>query len=618
MKSFNTQTTSKPSYVKTKAFGLCGTLVLATALLIGAGTVSADETAQPVVDTQPVVSNVYTADNAGNVTVTPSETVAPVAETPAVATESTPVAAAPATTTEVAQPVTETPVAPTTVTKTGDTINVENPNVEVTFPNGNGKYSPFEVEYKDIQIPDDVQVNEGDKVTLTLPKEVTFQTDYDFDVYNPAKEVIGHAATDLKAGNVVTTFNNYFQNNPLNKRMSLKLDTSWTDKVAAGKPVNINFNGTVVTVNVGNEGVIGKDELITKWGFQDKEDPTVINWTARINYAHRILNHVTIIDEMSDNQKLVDDYFEIKNIESLDPWIDKGSAMDLVKSISKSEHGFEIKMDRLDHMIYLYYKTKLVNAVKDSTNPTNKIELKAENDGSVAYQKIQLVGGRGDASGENKPEPTFEVPNDAPKYEKPEFQGGVVPIDPPVVEIPEYNEPIGTVPNDAPKYEKPEFEGGVVPNDAPVYDKPSIDINDIPLMPPAPVVEIPEWHGGTTPFDAPSIDKPEWSGGVVPFDAPVLDLPELEIPVEPEKPTPEKAPKTSVERPNNKVAQSTTVSYNFAPASKETPKTTVYGGTLPNTGEKEGIMSTLVLVVIAAGITGLTLGFKKYSEEEND
>ena len=71
-------------------------------------------------------------------------------------------------------------------------------------------------------------------------------------------------------------------------------------------------------------------------------------------------------------------------------------------------------------------------------------------------------------------------------------------------------------------------------------------------MPPAPVVEIPEWHGGTTPFDAPSIDKPEWSGGVVPFDAPVLDLPELEIPVEPEKPTPEKAPKTSVERPNNK------------------------------------------------------------------
>ena len=429
MKSFNTQTTSKPSFVKTKAFGLCGTLALATALLIGAGTVSADEAAQPVAETQPAVANVYTADNAGNVTVTPSETVAPVAETPVFTppapVESQPIAETPATTTEVAQPVAETPAAPTTVTKTGDTINVENPNVEVTFPNGNGKYSPFEVEYKDIQIPDNVPVNEGDKVTFDLPQEVKFQTSYEFDVHNPEKAVVGKATADATSNKVTTVFNDYFKTHPLNKSMSLKLDASWTDKVVAGKPVNVNFNGTVVTANVGNEGVIGKDELISKWGFQDKEDPTVINWTARVNYAHRILNHVSIIDTMSDNQKLVDNYFEIKNIESLDPWVDKGSAMDLVKSISKSEHGFEIKMDRLDRMVYLYYKTKLVNAVKDSTNPTNKIELKAESDGAVSYTKIQLVGGRGDASGENKPEPTFEIPREAPKVDIPEFEGGI-------------------------------------------------------------------------------------------------------------------------------------------------------------------------------------------------
>ena len=620
MKSFNTQTTSKPSYVKTKAYGLCGTLALATALLIGAGTVSADETAQPVVGAQPTAANVYTADNAGNVTVTPSETVAPV-EAPATV-EATPAAAAPATTTEVAQPVAENPAAPTTVTKTGDTITVENPNVEVTFPNGNGKYSPFEVEYKDIQIPDDVPVNEGDKVTFDLPEEVKFQTSYEFDVHNPEKAVVGKATADATTNKVTTVFNDYFKSHPLNKIMNLKLDASWTDKVVSGKPVSVNFNGTVVTANIGSEQVIGKDELISKWGFQDKEDPTVINWTARVNYAHRVLNNVAIIDTMSDNQKLVDDYFEIKNIESLDPWIDKGSAMDLVKSISKSEHGFEIKMDRLDHMIYLYYKTKLVNAVKDSTNPTNKIELKAENDGSVAYQKIQLVGGKGDASGENKPEPTFEIPREAPKVDIPEFEGGIPGI-PEVRELPEYTEPIGTVPNDAPVLDKPEWNGGTVPNDAPVYDKPSININDIPLMPPAPVVEIPEWHGGTTPFDAPQLDKPEWSGGVVPFDAPVLDLPELEIPNEPEEPTPNKSiePKTSnkpVAPRENKEVESTPVSYKLDSEPKEVANTTVYGGTLPNTGEKEGIASTLGLVVIAAGITTLGLSFKKYNEVEND
>lgn len=318
---------------------------------------------------------------------------------------------------------------PTNITKDGDQIRVENPKVVVEQPEGNGRYTPFKVKYEDIKIPDNIEVNEGDKVTFDLPQEVKFETSYEFDVHNPENAVVGKATADPTANKVTTVFNDYFKSHPLNKSMNLELDASWSDKVVAGKPVNVNFNGTVVTANVGSEGVIGKDELITKWGSQDKEDPTVINWTARVNYARRLLNHVTIIDEMSENQKLVDNYFEIKNIESLDPWIDKGSAMDLVKSISKKDHGFEITMDRLDHMIYLYYKTKLVNAVKDSTNPTNKIELKAEDAGSVMYQKIQLVGGKGDAVGENKP--VWEIPNDAPKYDKPSININDIPLMPP-------------------------------------------------------------------------------------------------------------------------------------------------------------------------------------------
>ena len=620
MKSFNTQTIAKTGFTKSKAYGLCGTLALATALLIGAGTVSADETAQPVADTQPAVSNVYTADNAGNITVTPSETVAPVAETPVFTppapVESQPIAETPVTSTPtvetqpvaeipvtetVAQPVAETPKQPTEFVKEDNEIKVTNPDVVVDQSNGTGKYSGFTVEYKDVKFPDDMAINEGDKVKFDLPKEINFQTNYDFDVYNPEKVVVGKASTDVKTQTVTTVFNNYFATHPLNKQMSLKLDAKWTDKVESGKPVNVNFNGTVVTVNIGKEQEIGKDELLSKWGSQDENDPTVINWTARINYAKRLLNYVTIIDEMSDNQKLVDNYFEIKSIESVDPWIDKGSAMDLVKSISKSDRGFTIKMDRLDHMIYINYKTKLINAVKDSVNPTNKIELKAETDGATSYSYVQLVGGKGDASGENKPEPTFEIPREAPKVDIPEFEGGIPGIPEERVK-PEYTEPIGTVPNDAPKVEIPEWNGGTVPNEAPVHYKP-------------------EFQGGI-PGIPEERELPPFEGGVVPNDAPILDLPELEIPEEPTKPTPEKpstpekAPKTSVERPNGKVAQSTTVSYKLDSEPKEAVNTPTYSATLPNTGEKEGIMSTLGLVVIAAGIAGLTLSFKKYSEDK--
>ena len=476
---------------------------------------------------------------------------------------------------------------PTSFEKSGNVIEVKNPEVVVDQSNGTGKYQPFSVEYKNVHFPDDLTINEGDKVTFTLPKEVAFQTSFTFDVHNPENAVVGQATADSQAGTVTTIFNDYFKNHPLNKQMSLKLDAKWTDKVESGKPVTANFNGTVVTAQIGKEQVIGKDELLSKWGSQDENDPTVINWTVRVNYARKVLNYVKIIDEMSENQKLVDDYFEIKNIESVDPWIDKGAAMDLVKSISKSDHGFEIKMDRLDRMIYLNYKTKLTSAVKDSVNPTNKVELKAEDSGAVSYSYVQLVGGRGDASGENKP--VWEIPNDAPKYEKP-----------------------------------------------------SIDLNDIPLMPPAPVLEKPEWKGGTTPFDAPQLDKPEWEGGVVPFDAPILDKPEInieDIPLLPPAPVLDK-PELVIDIPEPKKDKPNTPNESTdkpnTPAPKGTPKTEevkitnraenhaeitrneseeveAYSApaTLPNTGSDFGITISLI------GLLGLSLGVVGMAKKEN-
>ena len=585
MSYFNTQTIAKPSYSKTKAFGLCGTLALATALLIGAGSVSADETAAPVVDTQPAAANVYTADNAGNITVTPSETVAPV-ETPAVTTESAPVAEAPATTTEAAQPVAETPAAPTNVTKEGDTITVENPNVEVTFPNGTGKYSPFEVEYKDINFPDDMQINEGDKVVTELPKEIGLQTSFGFDVYNNS-DVIGKASADAQSRKITTTFNDYFTSHPLNKKMSLKFDAKWTDVVTPGKPVTVNFDGTVKTFTIGEEGPLPTDELLSKWGSQNKQDPQVINWTLRLNTARKVLNNAVLSDAWSDNQEFVEGSQNIYFVEDPLAWtgIDH-SAKDYLESWNVRSDGFDAKFKEFNRIMYIDYQTRLKSAVKDSTNPTNKATLTADDSSSKSSSKVQLVGGRGDASGENKPEPTFEVPNEAPKVDIPEFEGGIPGI-PEVRELPEYTEPIGTVPNEAPVHYKPEFQGGI----------PGIpEVRELP------------------PFE----------GGVIPNDAPILDLPELHIPEEPTKPTPEKpvepkkVPNKPVDAPKTKEVEITEVVYKNDSEPKEAVNTAVYGGTLPVTGEKEGIMSTLGLVVIAAGIATLGLSFKKYNEGEEE
>lgn len=82
---------------------------------------------------------------------------------------------------------------PTTFEKSGNVIEVKNPEVVVDQSNGTGKYQPFSVEYKNVHFPDDLEINEGDKVTFTLPKEVAFQTSFTFDVHNPENAVVGQA-----------------------------------------------------------------------------------------------------------------------------------------------------------------------------------------------------------------------------------------------------------------------------------------------------------------------------------------------------------------------------------------------------------------------------------------
>lgn len=474
--------------------------------------------------------------------------------------------------TSVEQPSASTSTAETLVTKTDTEITVTNPKVTVDQSDGAGKYNAFKVKYENITIPDEIPVNEGDKVVLTLPKEVKFQTSFEFDVKNPTQDIVGKAYADSESGKLTTVFNSYFQNHPLNKQMSLTFDARWTDAVESGKPVYVNFNGTIVTTNIAAEQEIGKDELVAKWGSQDKDDPTVINWTVRVNYARRVLNVVKLLDTMSDNQKLVDDYLEVKYVDSVEPWIEAGDAKELVKSMVKTENGFELTLNRLERMVYVNYKTKLTNPVKDSVNPNNKITLTSDDITAASTIAVSLVGGRGDAVGENKPEPTEpEKPTEPAK-----------PVEP----------------------TKPTWE---LPNDAPVIELPELNINDIPLMPPAPILEIPELPLEDIPLLPPSpiLEKPYLPIEDIPMmpPAPILELPELKITEEP-KETPTSP--TSVEKDNkpkeNTPAPTTPVS-NYVSQEQSSENKQM----LPNTGESPStLLLTIGLTFIIIGLTILS------------
>ena len=297
---------------------------------------------------------------------------------------------------------TPTSTSDTQITKTGTEIHVQNPNVELQFPDGNSIYSRSKVVYHDILFPNDIAINSGDKVVFTLPSELQFKTSYSVNVYNPNNEVVGIAQVDPKNNSVVTTFNHYFEDHPIGKYMNLELDTLYSEALKGGEKLHLNFNGPVVNVTVGSANPIPGDEVIAKWGSQDKNDPTLINWGMRLNYARRVLNNLQLIDTWSDNQRFVDNSLELRYIDSAEPWVDKGSAMELIKSFSHDDTKFELNLGRLDRMVYVWYQTRLTNPASNSNNPTNKVDLHADVESKTYTSEVRLVGGVGNVGGEQE------------------------------------------------------------------------------------------------------------------------------------------------------------------------------------------------------------------------
>ena len=328
-------------------------------------------------------------------------------------------------------------------------IKVENPDVKVTTRGD--RFSPVNVEYK-TKFSDDLKINSGDKVIFNLPQELNLQTSYNFDVKGTEGNVVGKATASVENNNVTTVFNDFFANKPLNKSMQLSLMTVWNKEKVTGTETttyDLNFNGTIVTTKVDKDGVPDPQEIVTKWGTQNGD---TINWAGRVNYKKANLTNVTITDKWDSNQEYVPGSLKARILSSIDPWTKIGEVAK--ENIEFNSNGFTIKLPALNEIVSLEYSTKVKNLTK---NPTNNLRVQADN--NVDWDKdveVQIAKGTGNVEGENKP--VFEIPNEAPKYEKPELNIDDIPLMPP----------------------------------APVVEKPYLDITDIPMMPPAPILELPE------------------------------------------------------------------------------------------------------------------------------
>lgn len=517
---------------KSKAYGLCGFILSAAMFTMFATPAYAEETTTV---SQPVTEQVQPSVTEANTT----EAV-------------------------VTNPTTETPPAEKSaieVSKEGKVITVKNPDVDLHFTkgetgNGTGKYVNFKVEYKNVKIPDNVAVNDGDKIIFNMPKEVSFRTDFDFDVKNNLNETVGHAQASVEKGTVTTTFNDYFSKHPLNKEIAMIFDAKWTEAVTSGEITHPNFDGTVKKVHVDPEPELdpGKEKF-SKWGSQDSSDAQVLNWTVRFNLAKDKLENIILQDRWSANQEYVPNSLELRTVEDVKTWTGDVSAQEYLDSFHVLNNGFDLKIKTLQKLMYINYKTRLKSSVKESTDPINAVWLAANNDNKLAdnYRAtISLVGGKGKAVGEAEDIPT-PTPEPLKPTPKPETDG--------------------EKPKETPKEEKPKNE---IPKETPKEEKPK---NEIPKE--TPKVETPKETEKPTPKEETPKETPKED-----------EKPKEETPKTEDKP---KENKPKVEQPKSDTLQKE------EPKKDEEPKTEnkkqANENTLPNTGTESNSMFTILSVI---------------------
>ncbi len=429
------------------------------------------------------------------------------------------------------------------VAKEGTQIKVTEP--EITYSSEAAEtYVNKDLTYH-TEIPDEVDINEGDTLTYTLPEQLQWTTTQEFDVTSPEGEVVGRAVASNESQNVTTTFNGYFKEHPLNKQFDMTLSTMWKKEVVTeGQKYDLSFNGTVVQqAEVKPQGKANPTEIVAKWGWQDKDDPSLIQWGGRVNFVKHHLTDVNVSDTWDSNNEYVEGSMRIFELSSAEPWVGIREIPLTEVGVQFYKNGFKFSLPDVKNIISVEYKTRLKNKLQ---NPVNVLSFTAMGQEYSFEREIVVANAKGSAKGTIRPY-SWDVPP-APVYDIPEYTRDAVPLDPPV------------------------------------HEKPELDISGIPEMPPAPIHELPEWQGGTTPLDPPTVDKPEWSGGVVPNDPPILELPELVIPDEPKKP--ELPPKTLEKDPP-------------APSAKEEPKNAVESkletsvNELPKTGEVSNVFLSI-------------------------
>ncbi|WP_423364042.1 SpaA isopeptide-forming pilin-related protein [Mycoplasma sp. P36-A1] len=270
--------------------------------------------------------------------------------------------------------------------------------------NSHQENANMSVEYT-FEIPNEISILQDDTMQVTLPDELIARGNQAFEIFDSAgKEIVAHATFDGNSKVVTLKFTDYFEKNPNFKNGKFEVLVIWLhDDVIVDGDNDIDWNIDGIendTIHVSPLPLPPVSENLTKWGYRDTYDKTLIHWVVRINANHKTIENATYTDTIGENQILLKDTLKA-NVAIFDPNNHNHEKIlgPIGEITSQSDTGFEYSFGTLTDMVYIKYSTKTTDGGSSKIYENDGV-LNSSNDiNATINAKTPAIGGDGSGSG---------------------------------------------------------------------------------------------------------------------------------------------------------------------------------------------------------------------------
>lgn len=274
--------------------------------------------------------------------------------------------------------------------------DLTNPSATTNFD----QHDSLQVDYT-FKIPKGSLSSSNKTFDATIPEEFSMASGLQFDLKDSSGNTVGHAVVDSSTNRIHVTMADDMVTANANGDVTgnLFIACNWNmTKVPVNTPKTIYWNlpnsdntkpGHII-VNINPDYGPGKDEKLAKFGWYDKNDPTLVDWTVRVNVAQEQIDNAVVTDQLANNQVLENTathpFVALKvayNADGSDKFTTLGNVSD--KIVIDTNTKFHIDLGSTNNTYLIYYYSRLTDGGKAGETYGNNVHV----DGTNNYHQFK-------------------------------------------------------------------------------------------------------------------------------------------------------------------------------------------------------------------------------------